>query len=135
MKSLPSPDQDPIFNKLVTHDKDLPGLVAYGLYCLTRRDWAEQFNKKHQRQPSETETDAFMTGETTERRLADYRSLADKQIAAAAPSSSTQPELTGLAALAQQPKPKIKELIIRLSMLGVAVVVAGLLIRFLLVKP
>jgi hypothetical protein len=135
MSSLPSPDQDPVFEKLVTDDKDLPGLLAYSLYCLTRRDWTAGFHKKHQRPPTETEIDIFMTGETTERRIADYRTLAEKKLAASTLPVADGPAPTGLAALAAQPKPKIKELIIRLSMLGVAVVVSGLIIRFFLVRP
>ena len=69
-------DKNPIFDALVTADSEISGLVAYSLYKQNKRSWIEDFKRVTGRLPNEAETRAYIIGESTERRLATYRLLA-----------------------------------------------------------
>ena len=69
-------DRNPIFDALVSDDGEIAGLVAYSLYKQNKRDWLEDFKKIVGRLPTEAETRSYIIGESTERRLATYRQLA-----------------------------------------------------------
>ncbi|MBV9566788.1 MAG: hypothetical protein JO172_01490 [Hyphomicrobiales bacterium] len=93
--------RNPIFSELVQREEDLPGLVGYALYKLSKRDWLTAFVKIHGRDPTEDEIDSYILGERTQRRVATYRRLAEELISRKAavvekpapalpPASSTQ---------------------------------------------
>jgi hypothetical protein len=69
-------NKNPIFDALVTADSEISGLVAYPLYKQNKRSWIEDFKRVTGRLPNEAETRAYIIGESTERRLATYRLLA-----------------------------------------------------------
>jgi hypothetical protein len=73
--------RNPIFTDLVQGEEDLPGLVGYALYKLSKRDWLAAFVKTHGREPTQDEMDSYILGEHTQRRLATYRRLAEELIA------------------------------------------------------
>jgi hypothetical protein len=72
----------PLFNKLVTADDDLIGLVAYGLYKQNKYDWLAAFEKSCGRRPTGDESRAYVVGEGTPRRVATYRQIAESALAA-----------------------------------------------------
>jgi len=72
--------RNPIFSELVQGEEDLPGLVGYALYKLSKRDWLAAFVKIHGREPTQDEIDSFILGERTQRRVATYRRLAEELI-------------------------------------------------------
>jgi hypothetical protein len=115
------------------------GLLAYGLYKLARRDWSDAFLARHRREPQSEDIEAFILGELTPSRIAGYRQQAEARLAALAPvlpaASSSAPVAVRPGDPMDQPKPRLKDLMIRLALLLVAVVVVGLMIRFLVVKP
>lgn len=82
-------DKNPIFDALITADGEISGLVAYSLYKQNKRSWIEEFRRQTGRLPNEAETRAYIIGESTERRLATYRLLA--QITLGKQSTSTPP--------------------------------------------
>jgi hypothetical protein len=139
------PKRNMVFSKLVANDKDITGLVAYGLYKLAKRDWAEAFRAENHRDPTDEEANVFILGEQTPRRLENYRQLAVATLraqggkasggmtqASEMTSSSPSPAPSYVTAPADnaQPKPKMRELTIRLALLTAAVVIVALLIRF-----
>lgn len=69
-------ERNPIFDALVSEDGEISGLVAYSIYKQNKRSWLEDFKKLVGRLPTEAETRAYIIGESTERRLATYRLLA-----------------------------------------------------------
>ncbi len=73
--------RNPIFSDLVQGEEDLPGLVGYALYKLSKRDWLVAFAETHGREPTQEEIDSYILGEHTQRRLATYRRLAEELIA------------------------------------------------------
>ncbi len=66
-----------VFTNLVTSDKDIVGLVAYSLYKQNKYDWLAAFGRQTGRMPDEAEAQAYLLGESTPRRLATYRHLAE----------------------------------------------------------
>ncbi len=66
-----------VFTNLVTSDKDIVGLVAYSLYKQNKYDWLSAFGRQTGRMPDEAEAQAYLLGESTPRRLATYRHLAE----------------------------------------------------------
>jgi hypothetical protein len=127
--SAPRP-VSPVFDQLVKDDKDKAGFIAYGLMEFARRDWEKAFRAERGHAPNDKDIAAFDLGERMPRRLDHYRRLAEALLAEShgAPSHSTgrmEPA---------QPKPSVRGLIIRLALLGVAVVIAGLLIRVFIVR-
>jgi len=77
--SPPAP-RNPIFTDLVQGEEDLPGLVGYALYKLSKRDWLTAFVKTHGREPTQDEMESYILGEHTQRRIATYRRLAEELI-------------------------------------------------------
>ncbi|HEX4764845.1 MAG TPA: hypothetical protein VH414_01060 [Lichenihabitans sp.] len=66
-----------VFTNLVTSDKDIVGLVAYSIYKQNKYDWLSAFGRQTGRMPDEAEAQAYLLGESTPRRLATYRHLAE----------------------------------------------------------
>ena len=66
-------------------DDDITGLVAYSVFKQNELDWLTEFRKAKGRDPTEAETDAYILGESTQRRLATYRHLADATLAGRGP--------------------------------------------------
>jgi len=87
-------DKNPIFDALVTADGEISGLVAYSLYKQNKRSWIEEFRRLTGRLPNEAETRAYIIGESTERRLATYRLLA--QTTLGKHSTNTEPSSKNL---------------------------------------
>lgn len=101
---------DGMFDKLVANENDVPGLVAYGIYKYSERDWLLAFESAHGRAPEPNEVHSFKLGETTDRRAALYRRLAEDLLAAAYPNpagAKTRPKPATVAALAERyPEPE-----------------------------
>ncbi len=123
-----------MFGQLVKDADDLVGMVAYGLYKLARRDWSEAFMARHRRAPDAVELNSFILGEQTPRRIESYRLLAETKLQLS-PASANAPSAATPAGPVAAPKPEIRGAMIRLAILALTVVVAGLLIRFLYVRP
>jgi hypothetical protein len=79
-QDTPPAQRNPIFTDLVKDEEDLPGLVGYALYKLSKRDWLVAFAETHGREPTQDEIDSYILGEHTQRRLATYRRLAEELI-------------------------------------------------------
>ena len=69
-------ERNPIFDALVSSEGEVSGLVAYSIYKQNKREWLEDFKKLTGRLPTDAETRAYIIGESTTRRLATYRQLA-----------------------------------------------------------
>lgn len=69
-------ERNDVFGNLVTGDEDIVGLVAYSIYKQNKHDWLVAFNKKRGREPNDEEAASYIVGESTQRRLAIYRHLA-----------------------------------------------------------
>jgi hypothetical protein len=77
-ESVGDAERNPIFNALVApNEEDVSGLIAYSIYKQNKRAWLDDFVKATARAPSEAETRSYIIGESTERRLATYRRLAE----------------------------------------------------------
>lgn len=86
--SAPDPsDRGGIFAALVKDDSDITGLVAYSIYKQNRLDWHKAFEASQGRAPNEGELSAYIIGESTPRRLATYRHLAEATLAGNGPST------------------------------------------------
>jgi hypothetical protein len=72
--------RDTIFERLVSSDGDVIGLLAYSLSKQNKRDWLAAFRKVKGRDPDTAELDAFDIGETIDRRIGTYRKLAEVAI-------------------------------------------------------
>lgn len=70
-------ERNEVFTSLVSGDDDIVGLVAYSIYKQNKHDWLIAFNKQKDREPFEDELLAYIIGESTPRRLATYRHLAE----------------------------------------------------------
>lgn len=66
-----------VFTSLVTSDKDIVGLVAYSIYKQNKYDWLMSFSAMQGRMPNDAEAQSYLLGESTARRLATYRHLAE----------------------------------------------------------
>jgi len=77
-------DSNSVFQKLVTADDDVVGLVAYSIYKQNKLDWLRAFEKQRGVVPGAAEVAAYIIGENTPRRLATYRHLAESTLAGAA---------------------------------------------------
>ena len=69
-------ERNDVFGNLVTGDDDIVGLVAYSIYKQNKHDWLVSFSKSKGREPNEAEAASYIVGESTQRRLAIYRHLA-----------------------------------------------------------
>lgn len=66
-----------VFTSLVTGDQDIVGLVAYSIYKQNKYDWLLAFSRTMGRMPDDIEARSYQLGESTTRRLATYRHLAE----------------------------------------------------------
>jgi hypothetical protein len=62
LPAVPQPEPPPtiddeIYQKLVEHENDVQGLLAYGLFSQSERDWIKRFYGREGRLPSEREMD------------------------------------------------------------------------------
>jgi hypothetical protein len=79
-------ERNPIFDALVApNEEDVAGLIAYSIYKQNKRAWLDDFVKVTSRAPSDAETRSYIIGESTERRLATYRRLADMTLSGEVP--------------------------------------------------
>lgn len=83
--TLESEGRNGVFKTLVKSDDDITGLVAYSVFKQNELDWLNEFRKAKGREPTEAETDSYILGESTARRLATYRHLADATLAGRGP--------------------------------------------------
>ena len=83
--SLESEGRNAVFTSLVKADDDITGLVAYSVFKQNEIDWLTEFRKAKGREPTEDETEAYILGESTARRLATYRHLAEATLAGKGP--------------------------------------------------
>ena len=74
-----------VFAALVKGDTDITGLVAYSIFKQNELDWLSEFKKARDRDPTEAESESYIIGESTPRRLATYRHLADATLAGRGP--------------------------------------------------
>lgn len=84
-------DRNTVFGSLVTEDSDVVGLVAYSIYKQNKHDFLVGFAKAKGREPAPTELAAYTIGESTPRRLAIYRHLAQATLDGRGPDSPTIP--------------------------------------------
>jgi hypothetical protein len=73
--------RETIFDKLVSGENDVVGLLAYSLSMQNKRDWLAAFQAETGRAPTVSEMTAYDIGERIERRLATYRKLAENALA------------------------------------------------------
>lgn len=78
-----------VFAALVGNDTDIVGLVAYSIYKQNKLDWLVAFNKQKSRDPNDAELSAYIVGESTPRRLAIYRHLAQATLEGRGPEVTT----------------------------------------------
>lgn len=81
-----------VFTSLVTSDKDIVGLVAYSIYKQNKYDWLMAFSRLQGRTPDAAEAQSYLFGESTPRRLATYRHLAEAVL------DGRGPEVSGIGA-------------------------------------
>jgi len=74
-----------VFAALVKGDSDITGLVAYSVFKQNELDWLQDFRNAKGREPTEAEADSYIIGESTPRRLATYRHLADATLSGNGP--------------------------------------------------
>jgi hypothetical protein len=84
-------DRNTVFGALVTEDADVVGLVAYSIYKQNKHDFLVAFSKTKGREPNEAELGAYTMGESTPRRLAIYRHLAQSTLDGRGPDSPAMP--------------------------------------------
>jgi hypothetical protein len=70
-----------MFDKLVEHEKDAVGLLAYGLYKQHKKDWLEAFEAAHGRSAVLSDEKAYAFAERLPRRIAAYRERAESLMA------------------------------------------------------
>ncbi len=75
--SVDPAEHNVVFLSLVTGDDDIVGLVAYSIYKQNKYDWLMAFNRHLGRNPNPDEVQSYLHGESTPRRLATYRHLAE----------------------------------------------------------
>lgn len=92
-----------VFAALVKGDQDITGLVAYSIFKQNELDWLSDFRNAKGREPSDAEADAYIIGESTPRRLATYRHLADATLGGAGPDVASAGASGGRSFAAQQP--------------------------------
>lgn len=84
-------DRNTVFGSLVTEDSDVVGLVAYSIYKQNKHDFLVAFSKAKGREPNDAEMAAYTMGESTPRRLAIYRHLAQATLDGRGPDSPAIP--------------------------------------------
>jgi hypothetical protein len=88
-------ERNTVFSSLVTGDADIVGLVAYSIYKQNKHDWLVAFTKSKAREPTEGELTSYIIGESTPRRLATYRHLAQATLDGRGPEVSAGPANQG----------------------------------------
>ena len=88
-------ERNTIFDNLVKVEGEVSGLIAYSIYKQNKRAWLNDFQKAVGRPPTEAETRAYIIGESTERRLATYRHLAQATLAGQGPEGPAGASKTG----------------------------------------
>lgn len=69
------------FRKLINHDKDFVGMIAYTVYKNEKIDWIDRFIAKEQRSPTQAEIDiGFNIATDSDLRIENYRSIAEVQL-------------------------------------------------------
>lgn len=91
-----------VFAALVKGDADITGLVAYSIFKQNELDWLQEFRSAKGREPSEGEADSYIIGESTPRRLATYRHLADATLSGNGPDVASGGPATPRAVALQQ---------------------------------
>ncbi len=84
-------DRNPVFGMLVSGDDDIVGLVAYSIYKQNKRDWLIAFLNAKGRQPNEDEKQSYILGDSTPRRLATFRHLAQATLEGRGPEVPFKP--------------------------------------------
>jgi hypothetical protein len=84
-------ERNEVFGSLVKGDDDIVGLVAYSIYKQNKHDWLVAFNKAKAREPNEDEAFSYIAGESTVRRLAIYRHLAQATLEGRGPQVTGNP--------------------------------------------
>ena len=79
-----------VFPNLVREDGDIVGLVAYSIYKQNKLDWLQAFERVKGRAPEPAEQSAYIIGESTPRRLATYRHLADATLMGQGPDTGAE---------------------------------------------
>ena len=70
------PGHSDIFERLVRHETDIVGLIAYGFYQQRKRDWIQSYRSKNGRWPDQQQRDEFSFG-FRDKALGDLRSNAE----------------------------------------------------------
>ena len=129
-----------VFTSLVTSDKDIVGLVAYSIYKQNKYDWLHAFSRLQGRMPDEAEAQSYLFGESTPRRLATYRHLAEAVLAGRGPNvqSGDAPSTTpsyGAAIRRSEPAPqKASFQLSPRAIVGLCIALGVLLILFWLLR-
>ena len=84
-------DRNIVFGSLVTGDNDIVGLVAYSIYKQNKHDWLVAFSRARGRDPRDEELQSYIIGESTPRRLATYRHLAQATLEGHGPDVTAAP--------------------------------------------
>ncbi|MDE2578976.1 MAG: hypothetical protein KGL46_09245 [Hyphomicrobiales bacterium] len=113
-----------VFSALVQNDQDVTGLVAYSIFKQNELDWYADFRKAKGREPNADEVDAYIIGESTQRRFATYRMLAESTLAGAAPdmagkSAPHAPAMRPATSMNGGPKPLILAALALVVIVGV----------------
>ena len=101
-----------VFTSLVTGDGDIVGLVAYSIYKQNKYDWLEAYSRLEGRMPEPAEVQSYLLGESTARRLATYRHLAQAVLDGRGPNvpgavPATPQRRAETVRIAQAPPPRI----------------------------
>lgn len=69
-----------IYEKLVSADDDLVGLIAYGIYKKHKIEFITKIKEEQGREPTDAECNSFFAASTTESQLQNYRSQAETML-------------------------------------------------------
>lgn len=69
-----------IYEKLVSADDDVVGLIAYGIYKKHKIEYITKIKDEQGREPSDGEFNSFISASTTESQLKNYRSQAETML-------------------------------------------------------
>ena len=120
-------DRNTVFGSLVTEDSDVVGLVAYSIYKQNKHDFLVAFSKTKGREPNDAEMAVYTMGESTPRRLAIYRHLAQATLDGRGPDS---PAIPG-----GQKKAPVKDAgSLNTKLLGIAVALLLVTLAYLVAK-
>lgn len=120
-------DRNTVFGSLVTEDSDVVGLVAYSIYKQNKHDFLVAFARSRGREPNDTELAAYTTGESTPRRLAIYRHLAQATLDGQGPDSPAIPGGT-------KKKPAADTSALNTKLLGAAIVLLVVTLGYLIAR-